>query len=728
MKEETFAPLLRTTREALDQSRLADAVDGLKALADTIADWDLRAAVDSMAEAYTMMLRYFRTGAPDTSRRTMFRSFLNQGYTLCDRAEREGLTRTSADLYYSTLRTVQTMGMTLTKAVSYLEEAGRQLSALPQTPDSTSDTLRTPIDRQRAEAGRRMFDVIWTSAPWTLADAETARSLTASPLVPEADVALFVSALTMALLHQFDAVKFDLLLDLLADSRPSVSSRAWVGFGLATLRHDRRIRLNPSLPSRLELLADDANAVATLRNLQIQLLATLETQEIEKQLHEDIIPTMLRNPKFQPSKLGLETIDEMLRGNDPNPEWRENETVKRIEDKLKRLAEMQAAGADVYMGTFAAMKQQFPFFGVMSNWFLAFDGHHPDIAASLREIPRFMRSLFTSDLLCDSDKHSFALMLSSIPAPQRRLMEQQFEAMGINDLPPTDVAPSTSVDDERQRRVYLQDLYRFFRLSRHHRQFANPFEGNLVFADTVSLAPMLSDDESMLQIAEFAFRHKLYAKALHFYGKLATPSVDVFQKTGYCYQASGQYDAACNAYARALLVDEGNAWTLRHMGQCALLGGHFDRALDCWMRLSILLPDDLQVERRLGETLVHLGRYDEAFKHLYKVDYLAPDQPRTLRALAWCSFMAQKPEQAERFYAKLLAAHPTADDYMNAGHTAWVTGNIPTAIERYRACLKIQEVDHMPDDFFNTDADVLAAYGLMPDDFRILIDAVNRAE
>lgn len=151
MKEETFAPLLRTTREALDQSRLADAVDGLKALADTIADWDLRAAVDSMAEAYTMMLRYFRTGAPDTSRRTMFRSFLNQGYTLCDRAEREGLTRTSADLYYSTLRTVQTMGMTLTKAVSYLEEAGRQLSALPQTPDSTSDTLRTPIDRQRAE-------------------------------------------------------------------------------------------------------------------------------------------------------------------------------------------------------------------------------------------------------------------------------------------------------------------------------------------------------------------------------------------------------------------------------------------------------------------------------------------------------------------------------------------------------------------------------------------------
>ena len=146
------------------------------------------------------------------------------------------------------------------------------------------------------------------------------------------------------------------------------------------------------------------------------------------------------------------------------------------------------------------------------------------------------------------------------------------------------------------------------------------------------------------------------------------------------------------------------------------------------MRLSILLPDDLQVERRLGETLVHLGRYDEAFKHLYKVDYLAPDQPRTLRALAWCSFMAQKPEQAERFYAKLLAAHPTADDYMNAGHTAWVTGNIPTAIERYRNCLKIQEVDHMPDDFFNTDADVLAVYGLMPDDFRILIDAVNRAE
>ena len=56
MKEETFAPFLHTTREALDQSRLADALDGLKALAEATADWDLRTAVDSMAEAYAMML------------------------------------------------------------------------------------------------------------------------------------------------------------------------------------------------------------------------------------------------------------------------------------------------------------------------------------------------------------------------------------------------------------------------------------------------------------------------------------------------------------------------------------------------------------------------------------------------------------------------------------------------------------------------------------------------
>lgn len=728
MKEETFAPLLHTTREALDQSRLADALDGLKALAEATADWDLRTAVDSMAEAYAMMLRYFRTGAPDASRHSMFRSFLDQSYALCDRAERLGLTRTSTDLYYSTLRTVQAMGLTMAEAVSRLEEAGRQLSDLPPTDSSAPDPRRAPVDRQRAEAGRRMFDVVWTSSPWTPADTETARSLTASPLVAEADAALFASALTMALLHQFDAAKFGLLLDLLTDGRPQVSSRAWVGLALITLRHDRRIQLCPPLASRLRLLTDDTGAIATLRNLQIQLLATLETREIEKQLQEDIIPTMLRNPQFRPSKLGLETLDEMLHGDDPNPEWRENEAVKRIEDKLKRLAEMQAAGADVYMGTFAAMKQQFPFFGVMSNWFLPFDGHHPDVVASLRELPRFMRPLFTSDLLCDSDKHSFALMLSGIPAAQRRLMEQQFEAMGIDSQSHWDDALSASTEGERQRRVYLQDLYRFFRLFAQHRQFANPFEQNLVLADTASLAPLLSDDESTLQVAEFAFRHKLYAKALHLYGKLAAPSADVFQKTGYCHQAAGQYDAAVDAYAKALLIDGDNAWTLRHMAGCAMLSGHFDRALDCWTRLGCLSPDDLQVEYRLGETLVHLGRYDEAFKHLYKVDYLTPDQPRTLRALAWCSFMAQKPAGAERFYAKLLSGRPAADDYMNAGHAAWASGDIPTAVERYRACLKARASDRMPDYFFDADAGVLAAYGLTSDDFRLLIDAINRAE
>ena len=228
MKEETFAPLLHTTREALDQSRLADALDGLKALAEATADWDLRTAVDSMAEAYAMMLRYFRTGAPDASRHSMFRSFLDQSYALCDRAERLGLTRTSTDLYYSTLRTVQAMGLTMAEAVSSLEEAGRQFSALPPTDSSAPDPRRAPVDRQRAEAGRRMFDVVWTSSPWTPTDTETARSLTASPLVAEADAALFVSALTMALLHQFDAVKFGLLLDLLTDpcATTGVSSSA----------------------------------------------------------------------------------------------------------------------------------------------------------------------------------------------------------------------------------------------------------------------------------------------------------------------------------------------------------------------------------------------------------------------------------------------------------------------------------------------------------------------
>ena len=53
------------------------------------------------------------------------------------------------------------------------------------------------------------------------------------------------------------------------------------------------------------------------------------------------------------------------------------------------------------------------------------------------------------------------------------------------------------------------------------------------------------------------------------------------------------------------------------------------------------------------------------------------------RGIGWCSFVSGKHEQAMKYYDKLLAVKPLATDYLNAGHVAWVLGNIEKAVGLY---------------------------------------------
>lgn len=727
MEKKTFTSLLAEARAHLSASRLADALSCLRPLVEGMGEWELKAGLSDLESAYGLMLHYFREGVPDSSRHSLYRSFLRRSYELCDRAERQFRLRMSATLYYETIRTLQVQSVPLGERVARLEDNCQGL-ALKFSATSGYSPERHEMERQHAELVRGLFDCVWTSAAWSAEDAEVARDMMASPLIREADQALMVGAVTMGLLQTFDSSKFAFLMDYVLDGRSLIGARAITGFALALLRYDRRLALYPDLTARLKLLADDSRFVASLRRLQMQLLTTLETRDIERQLREDIIPAMMHSPHFKRTKFGFEEIDEMLKGNDPNPDWRENEEVKRIENKLRQLAELQSQGADVYMGTFAAMKQQFPFFGAMVSWFLPFDAHHPALY-SRQELPKFLRTLSEAGVLCDSDQYSFAFMLASIPAAQRRMMDEQLAAMGMTEPLQVGQAVGRSEREERSCRLYLQDLYRFFRLFNRRSQFDNPFEQNVILADCQVLGGgLLTDGESLAQLADFAFKRKFYAAALRFFGGLqqkAAPSADVCQKMGYCHQMQGAYAEAVAAYGKALLLEGDNAWTLRHLAQCHRLLGQYGEALDYWKELERLQPDDLQVQYRVGEGLILAGRPDEAFPYLYKVDYLDPGRERTQRALAWCSLLAHKPEQAVKYYQKLLAAHPAPEDHQNAGHAAWALGDVAAALSHYADCLRAKGLDVPPEDFFDEDAALLATYAIKPDDLRIARDALR---
>ena len=79
-----------------------------------------------------------------------------------------------------------------------------------------------------------------------------------------------------------------------------------------------------------------------------------------------------------------------------------------------------------------------------------------------------------------------------------------------------------------------------------------------------------------------------------------------------------------------------------------------------------------------------MKRYEEAFARFYKVEFLKPGSLRATRAIAWCSFITGKDEQARTYYKRLHEKpSPSYEDYLNAGHVEWVNHNNALALELY---------------------------------------------
>ena len=82
--------------------------------------------------------------------------------------------------------------------------------------------------------------------------------------------------------------------------------------------------------------------------------------------------------------------------------------------------------------------------------------------------------------------------------------------------------------------------------------------------------------------------------------------------------------------------------------------------------------------------------------------------------------------QAEKYYAMLLQTEsPDAQDYLNAGHTAWAGGDTTRAIALYReGCSRKGDTEAFIA-LLMADADELARQGIAPDDLALMADVLR---
>ena len=188
-------------------------------------------------------------------------------------------------------------------------------------------------------------------------------------------------------------------------------------------------------------------------------------------------------------------------------------------------------------------------------------------------------------------------------------------------------------------------------------------------------------------------------------------------------QKERDVNAAIDYYTRADIIKPDTLWTLRHIAQCYRMQGELEKALSYYQIAEELAPENISVLLQTGESFAATKRYEEAFARFYKAEFLKPNSRRALRAIAWCSFVTSKDEQARGYYKRLHELpNPSFEDYMNAGHVEWVSGNKNNAIELYNKAKNCgKSIDEITEHIMR-DSDTLLSRGISEKELLLLRD------
>lgn len=742
MDYNTYKILEADAFNALIAHRLGGALNSMTGMVTCAGVGAVADDVSRLQADYDLMLNYMSQGYPDEGRIALHKKFQRQAIDLWFQASR------LADIgrndhrttYASTFKTLQSMNA----PHSPVQLAANSESVSP----------------------RVLFESLWTSAMWSKED-----NVAVQLLYKKSDGisrALLLSATMLGALHYFDIRKLALLIEAIRfvdetaprqseqtglptkhDGGVNISDvicrvRALVGAVLVTLRWSAVLPFYPEVTELWEKALADQQLTEQFSALQTLLLMTLEVKRIEKKMQKEIIPGVMNKvhilEKIQGKIKGLTSVDDfsMLT---TNPEW--DKDISKLSDEMQKMHEMQQKGADVFISSFSTLKSRFPFFSAVPNWFYPFTTKNTDLPEAARNstVAKVMENnVALRQQLCDSDCYSISLVLAGTGnSPFSNAVANMQESLGLNlneqlnNLSDTDNGSLEYIDTEkamhRVQRSYIQDLYRYFKLFTGREERVDPFKCDLFLPNYAPFAKALNSSNTLKDLGDFSFSISSYTYALAFYQKVEDPTMDfveISQKMGYCYQIDGDYDNAVRNYEYADVLKGNSVWTLRQLAMCYRRLGKIDDALRVYKELCELSPDDVSIALRTALCYIEKQNFDKAMRLLYKAYYLSPENTDVLRALAWCCFSLRLNNKADKYYAKILEAEPKPDDYLNAGHVAWVSGNVAKAVERYKSFVRLQGDDYTAGELFKDDAALLCEQGISEEELQIMCDAVEK--
>lgn len=713
-------------RLALARQQILEALQLVKTLVDAAAQWPLQQDYERVAATHGYLLQYLTQGIIDPERQQQLQHTASELYSITDRCLVTLNAQDSSQLFYARRRMPQRQSLEqLIAAHEQLHNKMALLGAVDEAQRDHAAILQFRKDSEALEA--QIFNAVWTSFPTEPHDIQAAQTLLADERTPWHLQCLVLSALLLGLNKFYDEPKLLLLIDTYRTSpRPEVQLRALVAALVTLFTYRRRIAFSTVVREAVSQLAEVPTFGSDAARVFVRLVNSRNTGNIAQRMKQDLIPDINKmRPELLKKMKNTDTPVLDLSDIDANPDWQQWVKESGIERKLQELNEIQMEGGDVFISTFAHLKS-FPFFNTLAHWFLPFVSDHSVLSATPQSAA-LTRIVNANPFMCDSDKYSMILSLSTMPQDRKDAITRQLEGAFEHEHAEEIAARERTRDAIIN--CYIQDLYRFFNLFSRRQEFYHVLDTSLNLLEVPFLGEIINDYDTVAAIAEFYLKNGFYDDAITFYETLLhnqdNDDSHIYQKIGFAHHNMGDYRKAIENYKRYELVDPDDTWNLRHIAACYKALKRNDKALAYYQRALLTSPDNITLCLNTGHCLLQQGNVEEALQLYFKVDFLDDTKHRAWSPIAWCSLLNGNYEQSERYFAKLeTQGSPTASDHLNHGHLMLITGQLPQAFTHYARAIQALDGDERQfTKMLLADGDTLASRGVDRADLPLIADA-----
>lgn len=698
--------------------------------------------IESVMANYALMLDYLERGFKDDKRDRFYQEAVAETYRLIQDLRIADRKKTNPS-YKVAAAHAATVNMDQAEIRNRLEGFVADQAMLALEPDSVRQERHRALYERHTDYVSRLFDSIFVSSQWSEAEMGFYLDLLSSPTVDILDVQVLVSAVTLSCVNVFDPRKQQLLCDLfLASADEHVRQRALVGWAFS-LRWDEKMMLDRQRRSALKLMAHDTGC-RQLMELQKQMVYCVNAEADNRKIQRDIMPTLLNNSHLQITKFGIAEKEEDSLRDILHPDADEK-AMDEVEATIAKMREMEKSGSDIYFGGFRHMKR-YAFFYTLSNWFVPFFTDHPYLRNFIGKHPGndvILGNVLSGGPFCNSDKYSFAFAFSQVID---RIPDNLKEMLRVGSVGMVMVPESEQQSPAYIRRMYLQDLYRFFQLYSSKGDFTDPFLSTRHAGEPnvfVGIGDIFGGTQMGLWYLDFLRFVSKFGAADSLGCRGAVTDICAFHQdpdnrdyqlfVAYDHLKYGDPEQALPVFRRLTDRDPHDEWALKGLVRYYLLRHRYDDAEKVCRQLVDLCPGHIVYQLNLCVCLISLGRSNEAMPTLYKLDYEHPDHPDVQRVLAWGQMNGGKYVQALGVYQKLCAGPSVApDDWLNQGYSLWLTGDVAAAVASFRRYVE-QMGRKLPADVdvlmeaFGKDADFLSKQGVSETDRRLIVDLASRS-